>query len=1058
MARRRVTPQSVAEQHVISGTDQTAMLDVKYINPTKGRGVFALLPFQKRDFVVEYRGQLIDLEESERRRRIYNAKCLGFMFDFMWHGKKWCIDAAMEDGSLGRLVNDDHVHPNCRMKRILVGRKPHLCLFAVRDIHSGEEITYDYGDDNWPWREKADGDSPDEAVENPVMQQEEVLPPSLQGGSGDSFVKDLENSSFVCSSSMVLQDKKVFEKAKSTLVTYSDSSESAISSSTKEDVPPSTMQSKEKIPFGLDLSDSSMKHGDDDARQMIVPRLRRTKSIFMKENIPDGSEELFDTSPDSGEEYVPVSSGESTDESTICETLPPSLSEETPKSKSRATPCQSSSRSSATKVFTPDSTCSPSRGCGESTSVSIPGVRKKEDGSRMYNKKQFCLYCGSSFLKISTHLERKHNKEVEVAKALSFPKGSKQRRVHLESLRNKGNFAHNTEVLRTGKGKLVARKQPRENSQAKDYMHCVYCQGLFRKRAMWRHVQICHLKPDIVNPKPGKTRVQALCAFAEPTPAGISEELWKLVNNMNQDVVAHAVKSDWCIMELGKHLYNKHGSDLDKHEYIRQKLRELGRLRVHGGEVTNMKTIREYLIPANFMQTVNAVKHTAQSNKSNAKSLPLKLGHSLKKMSMLLESDAIIKGDKDATEAARSFRNIYDAKWHELVSATSLKSLSESKWNAPQLLPFTADVQKLHNYLDEKQKQYQHDLESEASSQNWASLAKVTLAQVILFNRRREGEVSKMSLSAFTSRDRSAPHEDVNLALSELEKKLCHHFTRIEMRGKRGRKVAVLLSPAMQEALDVLHQKRNECGVLKENAYVFARPGAMSHYRGSDCIRQFVQSCGVKNPLSLTSTRLRKQMATLSKVLNLQETELDQLADFMGHDIRVHRQFYRLPEGTLQLVKISKILMAMEQGRLAEFQGKSLEQITIDPNETIQLDKHPESEDELAEVACEQDMEVPDMSQPQKRKWSDDSDGDDMPLQKTKSKTARKPQKRRPWEKEEMNAVERHMISFIHSCRVPGKDDCDRCLKSEPEALKNRDWKAIKFYIKNRITALKRKA
>lgn len=60
----------------------------------------------------------------------------------------------MEDGSLGRLVNDDHVHPNCRMKRVLVGGKPHLCLFAARDIHRGEEITYDYGDSNWPWREK----------------------------------------------------------------------------------------------------------------------------------------------------------------------------------------------------------------------------------------------------------------------------------------------------------------------------------------------------------------------------------------------------------------------------------------------------------------------------------------------------------------------------------------------------------------------------------------------------------------------------------------------------------------------------------------------------------------------------------------------------------------------------------------------------------------------------------------------------------------------------------------------------------------------------------------
>ncbi|CAL8235613.1 unnamed protein product [Arctogadus glacialis] len=38
-------------------------------------------------------------------------------------------------------------------------------------------------------------------------------------------------------------------------------------------------QSKEKIPVGFDLSDSSMTHGDD-VRQLIVPRLRRTKSVF----------------------------------------------------------------------------------------------------------------------------------------------------------------------------------------------------------------------------------------------------------------------------------------------------------------------------------------------------------------------------------------------------------------------------------------------------------------------------------------------------------------------------------------------------------------------------------------------------------------------------------------------------------------------------------------------------------------------------------------------------------------------------------------------------------
>ena len=69
----------------------------------------------------------------------------------------------------------------------------------------------------------------------------------------------------------------------------------------------------------------------------------------------------------------------------------------------------------------------------------------------------------------------------------------------------------------------------------------------------------------------------------------------------------------------------------------------------------------------------------------------------------------------------------------------------------------------------------------------------------------------------------------------------------------------------------------------------------------------------------------------VSKVLNLKDTEMDQLADFMGHDIRVHRQFYRLPEGTLQLAKISKVLLALEQGRIAEFNGKNIEEINIEP-------------------------------------------------------------------------------------------------------------------------------
>ncbi|KAI4801795.1 hypothetical protein KUCAC02_019666, partial [Chaenocephalus aceratus] len=103
-----------------------------------------------------------------------------------------------------------------------------------------------------------------------------------------------------------------------------------------------------------------------------------------------------------------------------------------------------------------------------------------------------------------------------------------------------------------------------------------------------------------------------------------------------------------------------------------------------------------------------------------------------------------------------------------------------------------------------------------------------------------------------------------------------------------------------------------------------------SFYRGQDCIRLFARQCGAKNPEYLRSTQLRKHVATLSQILNLKNNELDQLANFLGHDIRVHRDFYRLPEATIEIAKISKILLAMEKGSLAAYQGKSLDEIEIE--------------------------------------------------------------------------------------------------------------------------------
>ena len=91
--------------------------------------------------------------------------------------------------------------------------------------------------------------------------------------------------------------------------------------------------------------------------------------------------------------------------------------------------------------------------------------------------------------------------------------------------------------------------------------------------------------------------------------------------------------------------------------------------------------------------------------------------------------------------------------------------------------------------------------------------------------------------------------------------------------------------------------------------YLFSRSEAETHLRGSDTIRHILRECGAKHPETLSSTKLRKHISMPSTVLNLQDNEMDILANFLEHD-----------------------MTALEQGRMSDFKGMSSDQIQIDPN------------------------------------------------------------------------------------------------------------------------------
>ncbi|XP_041938733.1 uncharacterized protein LOC121700097 isoform X4 [Alosa sapidissima] len=1253
---RRTTPLQDATNHILAGRDKNSMLEIKYINPVKGRGIFTLAVFNQGDFVVEYRGELIDAAEAEHRRKLYHNACSIFMFDFTWKRKTWCIDGALEDGSFGRLVNDEHKAPNCRMKLIEADGKPHLCLFALKEIMAGTEITYDYGGKEWPWRKetqlsggsfpsgqhsvaelsdhahdlepnvfstdlfrdtelRAECQSSTPTPDNPAhevhcvrgqcgtssakegigevgVQHQEVLSPvfsaelasetesrsgcqssrampndtACERNSGSfpsgqhsvaelsDHAHDLEPNVFStdlfrdtelraeCQSStptpdnlahevhcvrgqcgtssakegigeVGVQHQEVLSPVFSAELASETESRSGCQSSraTPNDsacevhcvrgqcgtspIPSFTeevgVQHQEVLSpvFSAELaSETESRSGcqssravpNDSACECTIHKLvfesvridkcwichspftsirwhgvrcKQCCGVWHKICLQKSSEDwdISDDDVSSGDEYIPESVSDSESSGTE---LSAELAEPSKKSHTNMP--------DLVTFAEPDPEPEP-----EST-VDILGQSKS---SLRFLKSQvnYCFVCGKPQTKFARHLEKHVNENAEIAQALQFPKSSKDRRVLLEKFRNLGNFKHNSTVKTTGSGCLKVKRSSKQSSSPETYDYCLYCKGMLSRKELSRHMKRCALRPENnVEEGPEWTeRVIGIASAQFTMSQPISSELWSVLGKMHKDDVSTAIRNDHYLMQFAQSLFNKHGSDRSKHEYIRQKVRELGRLLVTLRHTTRIHNMEEAIKPGNFFTLTGAVKRVSgfdhQHNTFKAPSLALKIGHSLRKISDLIMCRALMEEDQEGVDSIKRFHTLHETKWSELVSHSALSNLSEAKYNKSTRLPLAKDVQKLQLYLGQQVELAKEKLADNPTAGTYAALAKVTLCQVILFNRRREGEVARMTVNNFEDRDVSQLNDDISTGLTEVEKRLCKQFARVELRGKKGRKVAVILTPDMTANLSLLISKRKECGVTENNNYLFAIPCSDGHYRGQ--FGQFADACGAEDPQNLRSTNLRKQIATISQVMNLKDNELDQLADFLGHDIRVHREYYRLPQSTIQLAKISKLLMAMEKGSVKDIQGKSLDEIGDD------IDKMDTGSQQLPNVSTLQDNEEmltsgtfgsPHLSETaaqddQGNSACVTSGSPHLPDSVTQGfcVSSRRCTKR-PWSEEEIQAVMKHLRPFVENGVTATSGQCLECKEKEHPILETRSIQNIRDFVRNRGLAFKR--
>jgi SET domain-containing protein len=107
-----------------------------------GRGVYATCFIARETPIIEYFGERIDKQESERRawRQQAKAQKTGDAAVYIFTlSARYDIDGNYP-WNTARLINHS-CNPNC--EAWIVGRK--IIIHALRDIQPGEELTFDYG-------------------------------------------------------------------------------------------------------------------------------------------------------------------------------------------------------------------------------------------------------------------------------------------------------------------------------------------------------------------------------------------------------------------------------------------------------------------------------------------------------------------------------------------------------------------------------------------------------------------------------------------------------------------------------------------------------------------------------------------------------------------------------------------------------------------------------------------------------------------------------------------------------------------------------------------------
>ncbi|XP_073814257.1 uncharacterized protein [Musca autumnalis] len=567
--------------------------------------------------------------------------------------------------------------------------------------------------------------------------------------------------------------------------------------------------------------------------------------------------------------------------------------------------------------YIPDSTINNSSKNVSSSFTEIVPVATRIDKvivplSKEKSKKHFCMYCKTLQCAISRHIFAKHKSEKLVKQAMAFPKRSKERLNIIGEIRKQGDFIHNT-CQDQNTGTLILPRRQRQCAKHKpdDYVCCHSCKGFYTKYAARSHFRKClKTKNSRKNLIDGRKCTQ----FVHPVAS--SQLKTTILPVLRNDSITQAIRYDELAIRFANRLSEKLPHP-HHHDQIRASLRLLGRFKIQliklAPEVVELKDIFK---PFLFDKCIDALRITSQWDQQKGFATPAvatNLSSLIKKCAKMQANEFIKSQNDDMKKMCDDFLSLWVEETPTLIHKKAVEDRANKQRTKKRVLPSKEDIKKLYDYLRSKMLDYIAELKQGFNFNTWDDLVKATLSCIQVFNRRRAGEIERITIENYENKEQITDTiEDGHYeTLSKDAIEFSKQYQRVTLRGKLGRTVSILLDPLSIEAVNIILENRKNAGVKNSNPYIFSAVGkSKPFYRACPLLRKFAIECKAKFPDSLRGTNLRKHIATHASLLNVEEATVDRLANFMGHHKDIHKSIYRIPVQVAEIASISKLLLS----------------------------------------------------------------------------------------------------------------------------------------------------